>query len=81
MLGGGEALWIEAQPLDDAVSALQARWPVAVIDTGLRVQAAREHAPAILRSLHDAGIDVFHLGPYEQSLEAIFLAMTSDNDV
>ncbi len=80
MLGDGEALWIEAEPLDTALRALQADWPVGQVDGGIRVRARRGDAPAILKRLAEAGVDVFHLGPHEQSLEQIFLSMTRDDD-
>lgn len=80
ILGEGEALWIEAEPIDTARRILEGDWPVAQLDTGLRIRTRRENAPAILRKLHAAGVDVFHLGPGDESLEDVFLAMTRDED-
>lgn len=80
MLGESEALRIEAEPADAALRAIEADWSVERTDAGLRVLARREDAPAVLRRLVEAGVEVFHLGPHEQSLETIFLAMTRDED-
>lgn len=80
MLGNGNSLRIEAQPIEAAEAALKDRWGVERSDHGLRVNAGREDAPAILRCLVGANVDVFHLGTHEQSLETIFLTMTKDED-
>ena len=40
----------------------------------------RSEAPAIVRTLVEAGADIFHMGPDDQSLEEIFLTMTRDSD-
>jgi ABC-2 type transport system ATP-binding protein len=80
MLGGGEALWIEAEPVEAGLRALEATWAVALMDGGLRVRARREDTPAVLRRLQEAGVDVFQIGGHKQSLEHIFLDMTRDDD-
>lgn len=80
MLGRGQALRIEAEPRDAAMVALQARWPVEFASGGLRVTAPRAAAPDIVRHLATAGIDVFSIGPDDQSLEDIFLTMTRSAD-
>jgi ABC-2 type transport system ATP-binding protein len=80
MLDQGEALHVEAEPLDKAAAALEGRWPFERAEAGFKVQAGRADAPAIVRQLVEAGADVFHVGPEEQSLEEIFLTMTRDTD-
>ena len=80
MLDQGEALRIEAEPLDAAAAALEGRWPVERIAGALKVRARRAEAPAIVRTLVEAGADIFHMGPDDQSLEEIFLTMTRDSD-
>jgi len=81
LLGRGQALRIEAEPRAAAIAALGQRWPVEPIADGLRVTATRADAPAIARLLIGAGIDLFAIRPDDQSLEAIFLTMTSAADV
>lgn len=80
LLDHGQALRVEAEPLDTAAAALQGKWPVERAQDGLRVQAPRADAPAIVRQLVEAGADVFRVGPDDQSLEEIFLTMTRDTD-
>ncbi|MEP9361039.1 ABC transporter ATP-binding protein [Sphingomonas sp. KR3-1] len=80
MLDQGEALRVEAEPLDKAAAALDGRWPFERAEGGLKVLAGRADTPAIVRQLVEAGADVFHVGPEEQSLEEIFLTMTRDSD-
>ena len=80
MLDQGEALRIEAEPIDAALAALQGKWPAERTDAALTVKAPRADAPAIVRALVEAGADIFHVGPEEQSLEEIFLNMTRDTD-
>jgi ABC-2 type transport system ATP-binding protein len=80
MLGRGQALRIEAEPRDRAMAALGGRWPVEAAPDGLRVTAPRAAAPDIVRHLAGEGIDVFRIGPDDQSLEDIFLTMTRSAD-
>ena len=80
MLDQGEALRVEAEPLDTAAAALEGHWPVTRAADTLKVQAGRAEAPAIVRRLVEAGTDVFRVGPDDQSLEDIFLTMTRDSD-
>ena len=80
MLDQGEALRIEAEPLDAAAAALEGRWPFERIAGALKVRARRAEAPSIVRMLVEAGADIFHMGPDDQSLEEIFLTMTRDSD-
>lgn len=80
MLDQGEALRIEAEPLDAAAKALDGRWPFERGQDSLKVLAPRAAAPEIVRALTEAKADVFRVGPDEQSLEEIFLTMTRDTD-
>lgn len=80
MLGRGQALRIEAEPADAAVAALGGLWPVEQSADGLRVTAPRAAAPEIARLLTGAGVDLFRIGPDDQSLEDIFLTMTRPTD-
>ena len=80
LLDHGQALRVEAEPLDAAETALKGKWPVTRVQDGLSVQAPRADAPAIVRQLVEAGTDVFRVGPDDQSLEEIFLTMTRDSD-
>lgn len=80
LLDQGEALRVEAEPLDKAAAALEGSWPFDRTADALKVHAARADAPAIVRKLVEAGTDVFRVGPDDQSLEEIFLTMTRDSD-
>jgi ABC-2 type transport system ATP-binding protein len=80
MLGNGESLRIEAEPLETAAAALEGRWPATRVESGLKVQALRSDAPAIVRQLVEAGVDMFRIGADDHSLEDIFLTMTRDTD-
>jgi ABC-2 type transport system ATP-binding protein len=80
MLDQGEALRVEAEPLDAAAAALEGKWPFERAADSLKVQAPRTEAPAIVRALVEAKADVFRVGPDDQSLEEIFLTMTRDTD-
>lgn len=78
-LRGGAGLWVAAQPLDDAMRALQ-QLPevqrVAVDDGALRVTTDPDTAPDINRALVDAGVAVSELRPQRASLEEVFLELT-----
>ncbi len=80
LLDQGEALRVEAEPLDKAAAALEGNWPFERTADALKVHAGRADAPAIVRKLVESGADVFRVGPDEQSLEEIFLTMTRDSD-
>ncbi|WP_404338607.1 ABC transporter ATP-binding protein [Sphingomonas sp. MMS12-HWE2-04] len=80
MLDQGEALRVEAEPLDKAQAALEGHWPVTPEAGSLVVQARRADAPAVVRRLVESGADVFRVAPDDHSLEDIFLTMTRDAD-
>jgi ABC-2 type transport system ATP-binding protein len=78
MLGHGEGLRVEAEPSEVAAAALERRWPFTRDAKGFKVQAHRADAPAIVRHLVEAGVNVFGIGADDQSLEEVFLNMTRD---
>lgn len=80
MLGHGEMLRIEAEPLDRAAAALDGGWRLERTADALQVQAPRADAPAIVRRLVAADVEIFRVAPDDQSLEDIFLTMTRDSD-
>ena len=80
MVGRGQALRIEAEPRDAAIAAIGGRWTVEPSPDGLRVVAPRAAAPEIVRALMTAGVEVFRIGPDDQSLEDVFLTMTRSVD-
>jgi ABC-2 type transport system ATP-binding protein len=81
LLAEGEALRIEATPVDAAAAALGSRWQHERAGDALLVQAEREDTPAIVRLLVEANVELFRIGPADRSLEEIFLTMTRDADV
>jgi len=81
IVGVQTALWVEAEPAGKAFEALATKWRVTRREKGLVVEARREDAPPIIRALHEAGTEIFVVGPLEQSLEESFLAMTRSEDV
>ena len=81
ILGNGQALRVEAEPIDEAARALEGHWTVERCVDFLKVTARRDEAPKIAQRLVEAHVNVFHLGADEQSLENIFLRMTKDDNV
>ena len=67
--------------MDAALKVLEARRPIAAPSGQVMVEGSREEAPAIVRELVAAGVDVFRIAAEEQNLEKVFLEMTSDPDV
>ena len=80
LIGESETLAIEAEPVEDAMAALEGRWPVDRQGDRLIMQASRAEAPEITRLLVTAGTAVFHIGSEAQDLETVFLEMTRDAD-
>jgi ABC-2 type transport system ATP-binding protein len=76
LLQRDDGLRVEAAPLEAAEAALEGRWAVERQGDALRVRAAREEAPEVVRRLVGAGIDVHALSAVEGNLEEVFLAMT-----
>ena len=67
---------IEAAPLAAAEAALSGRWACVRDGTALRVAAAHDEAPEVVRRLVGAGVDLFALTPEQRNLEEVFLSMT-----
>jgi ABC-2 type transport system ATP-binding protein len=76
ILAAEQVLRLRAQPADLARAVLQPTWSVHDEADGLYVSATPEEAPAIVRRLVEAGVEVFSIAPREANLEAIFLEMT-----
>jgi ABC-2 type transport system ATP-binding protein len=77
----GQVLRLDARPVERAAQALQPDWPAEPAGGGLIVRADHAAAPAIVRRLVEAGIDVHRIGPEARQLEDIFLEMTRSQDV
>ena len=78
---GGHALLIRATPLDQArrlVEAVFSRDRVSEQDGVLSLQVDPSHAASINRRLVADGVDVSELRMSEQSLEDVFLELTSE---
>jgi ABC-2 type transport system ATP-binding protein len=71
-----DAVVVDAEPPDRALSALQGRWPGAVESGRLLIQADRSEIPAIVQALVAAGVPVFGVAAERRSLEAAFLSIT-----
>jgi len=82
-LRGREALWVRAQPLDEAerlLASLRGVHEVERDDDGLRVAAEPAAASTINRALVEAGIAVSELRPERASLEQVFLELTNEEE-
>ena len=82
-LRGRESLWVRAEPLVQAERVLRAVRGIGAVarsDGGLRIAADPAAAPAINRTLVEAGIAVGELRPERDSLEKIFLELTEVGD-
>jgi ABC-type multidrug transport system ATPase subunit len=82
-LRGRPGLWVQAEPLERAealVRSLRAVESVARVDGGLRITADLAAAPAINRTLVEAGIAVGELRPERASLEQVFLELTQERE-
>ncbi len=80
ILGSTDSLLVKAEPVEAAARALSGEWESEIMTGGLRVRALPADAPAVLRRLHAAQIDVYGLSAEDRSLEDIFLTMTKDAD-
>ena len=80
LIGESDTLSIEAEPLEDAVAALEGRWPVTRQGNRIIIPATRADAPEIARLLVNAGSSIYHMASEQQDLETIFLEMTRDSD-
>jgi len=83
MLNDSAHLLLEVHPAAGAIAALQAHWP-ATCDAPekprgwITVSASNEDAPAVVRHLTAAGVDIYQLKTHNQSLEDFFLETTSN---
>jgi ABC-2 type transport system ATP-binding protein len=73
-----DAVVVEAETPEAGLAALAGRWPVAVEDGRLVVQAGREDIPALVQVLVGAGVPVFGVAADRRSLESAFLSITGD---
>ena len=80
LLGTSLRLAIEARPMAAALKVLETRQPIEAPSGQVMVKGTREEAPAIVRELVAAGVDVLRIAAEEQNLEKVFLEMTSDPD-
>ena len=74
LVSGRGGLFIAASPIDKALALLGPR--ARMHDDGLIADIPREAAPALIRDLAAAGIDIFEARWMTQSLEEVFLTET-----
>ncbi len=68
---------VNAAPIDRAAAILRAGWKITATEPdALIVDAPREAAPAIVRQLVEAALDVYEVTIERQTLEAYFLDVT-----
>ncbi len=73
---GGAQLRLLARPLDQAERVLSAEWAVARQGEWLLVQASETEAPALVRRLAEAEVDLYQLQSEGSTLESYFLSVT-----
>lgn len=73
-----DAVVIEVETPGAALAALAGRWPAAVEDGRLTVQAGRADIPALVQALVGAGVPVFGVAADRRSLESAFLSITNE---
>lgn len=76
LVAGKGALFISASPIDKALAILGPRGRPH--PEGLLAEIPREAAPALIRELTTAGIDIFEARWMTQSLEDVFLSTTGN---
>ncbi|MEY2758592.1 MAG: hypothetical protein RIR33_2370 [Pseudomonadota bacterium] len=74
LVSGRSAMFISASPIEKALASAGAR--ARPQGDGLIVDISREEAPALIRALTGAGIDVFEARWLTQTLEDVFLSST-----
>lgn len=74
LVSGHAAIFIAASPLDKALAIAGSR--ARRHGDGMAVDIPREEAPALIRGLAEAGVDVFEARWLTRSLEDVFLART-----
>lgn len=78
LVGTDAGIQLVAHPLEQAFELLGPRWRTERRAGSLWLAAEEADVPEIVRHLVASGIDVLRIGPEQQSLEEIFLAMTRD---
>jgi ABC-2 type transport system ATP-binding protein len=74
-------LRIKASPSDKTRAILESQWKIYdSTPDGLFLDAPASEAPNIARKLVSEGVDLFEIVPHRQSLEALFLDVTSQGD-
>jgi len=71
-----DAVVVEVETAEVGLAALGGRWPAAVEDGRLVVQAGRADIPALVQTLVGAGVPVFGVAADRRSLESAFLSIT-----
>jgi ABC-2 type transport system ATP-binding protein len=75
LVSGRGAIFVAATPIDKALAIAGPR--ARAQGDGIRVDIAREEAPALIRALTAGGVDVFEARWANQSLEDVFLSSTA----
>jgi ABC-2 type transport system ATP-binding protein len=78
LLSGKLWLRVEASPLDKAAEVLREHWSLSTNGEWLTVNAPREDAPHVVRTLVEQGIDVYQVAAQRQTLEEFFLSVVQE---
>ena len=78
LLAAQSIIRLEVTPLDRAMALLLPIWTVTENGRWLEVQAPREAVPGMMQRLISAEVKIFQAIVQQQSLEALFLAATSE---
>lgn len=73
-----DAVVVDTAAAEAGLAALGGRWPAAVEDGRLVVQAERADIPALVQALVAAGVPVFGVAADRRSLESAFLSITGE---
>lgn len=74
-------LRVKASPSEKVASVLSSQWRICdTTDDGLFLEATADDAPHIARTLVNNGLDIYEIIPHRQSLESLFLDVTSQGD-
>jgi ABC-2 type transport system ATP-binding protein len=80
LLAGKSQLHVEAAPPDGAAEVLRQTWPISYDGQRLVVRAQCQEAPHIVRRLVAQGIDVYQITSQRQTLEAVFMQVTQEEN-
>lgn len=80
LLATQSRLRLEVEPIDKAVSVLQADWTVHPNGTAVTVEASREVIPYILQRLVERDVNVYQVAIQRQSLEEYFMTVTANRE-